>query len=753
MVTSTTSASPTTTVSLQPVTSATSTGCTSIVFSQPVTSTASTSSTSTASLHMVTSTTSTSPTTTVFSQPVTSTASTSSTSTASLHMVTSTTSSSPTTTVLLQPVTSTTSSSTSTGENNSRLNVTISNKSFNVCLLAEHSDSSSVIVSVSLQPVNSTTSTGCTSTAPLHMVTSTTSTSPTTTVILQPVPSTTSTSSTSTVSSQPVTSTASSSTSTVLLQPVPSTTSTSSTSTVSLQPVTSTTFTSSTSTVPLHMVTSTTSSSPTTTVLLQPVTSVTSTSSTSTVSLKPVTSTTSSSSTSTASLHMVTSTTSTSPTTTVPLPPITSTAFTGHTSTGLNITPLEECRTTGRCVDLLDNIENMTAEVLPLTNVTSILNVVLNASDMFLESSSADPNKLVSYGNRMLKASEKLVSMLVKPTNTSDYVTFTLDTLEVEIFMVGPQVTLEKIPRLNTTNSSVDIDLIGIAKNNNETRSAAVAFMSYNMMEKLLKPDFFNTPKDTIKTMMSTVISATLPKTTNTKLTKPVNFTLKHIREFDPSGSVSCVYWNIREWIVDGCSVLETNSNYTVCSCDHLSTFALIMQTSHPPENDPLLELLNLVCVIVGLVFFSLALLTFVLCQWSPGVNNVARINICISLLLAHLLFLLTQQFLSFIRPQQVLCAVISGLLQFFFLSGFVWMLIEAVLLFICVKNLSQISSINREVLSSGFLCVIGYLVALVVVAVSAVVDPKGYGSEKCWIKIDKGFISRFLGPVCMILT
>ncbi len=34
--------------------------------------------------------------------------------------------------------------------------------------------------------------------------------------------------------------------------------------------------------------------------------------------------------------------------------------------------------------------------------------------------------------------------------------------------MVGPQVALDKIPRLDTTNSSVDIDLIGIAKNNNE---------------------------------------------------------------------------------------------------------------------------------------------------------------------------------------------------------------------------------------------------------------------------------------------
>uniref|UniRef100_A0A673HEL0 Uncharacterized protein n=1 Tax=Sinocyclocheilus rhinocerous TaxID=307959 RepID=A0A673HEL0_9TELE len=278
------------------------------------------------------------------------------------------------------------------------------------------------------------------------------------------------------------------------------------------------------------------------------------------------------------------------------------------------------------------------------------------------------------------------------------------------------------------------------------TGSAAVAFMSYNTMENLLKPDFFNTSKDTVKTMMSTVISATLPKTTNTKLTKPVNFTLKHIR-FDPSGSLFCVYWNISEWIVDGCSVLKTNSSCTVCSCDHLSTFALIMQTS---RHDSLMELLNLVCVIVGLVFFSLALLTFALCQWSPGVNNVARINICISLLLAHLLFLII---ITVSHGLQVLCAVISGLLHFLFLSGFVWMFIEAVLLFICVKNLSQLSSINRAVLSREFLCVIGYVVALVVVAVSVVMDPNGYGSEMCWIKIDKGFISSFLGPVCMILT
>ncbi|XP_067298560.1 adhesion G protein-coupled receptor E3-like [Pseudorasbora parva] len=433
---------------------------------------------------------------------------------------------------------------------------------------------------------------------------------------------------------------------------------------------------------------------------------------------------------------------------------ISSTSVTPVTVTpDINITLPKECTNWDCFQNLLDQIENITSQVLSVNTVTNILTVVFNASESsLLSSSSVSPAKLASDGNRVLKSSEKLISTLVKPTNTSANVSFTLAALEVKVFMVGPNVTLDKIPRLVTTNSSVDIDLIGIAKNNSGG-SAAVAFMSYNTMENLLKADFFNTSNDTIKTMMSTVISATLPKTTNTKLTKPVNFTLKHIREFDPSGSLSCVYWNISEWIVDGCSVLETNSSFTVCSCVHLSTFALIMQTSRPPESDPLIKLLNLVCVIVGLVFFSLALLTFALCQWSPGVNNVARINLCVSLLLAHLLFLLTQQFLSLIRRQQVLCAVISGVLHFLFLSGFVWMSIEAVLLYICVKNLSQISSKKREVLSSGFLCVIGYTVALVVVSVSVGLLPEGYGSEHCWIKMDKGFIWSFLGPVCVILA
>ncbi|XP_056622963.1 adhesion G protein-coupled receptor E3-like [Triplophysa dalaica] len=417
------------------------------------------------------------------------------------------------------------------------------------------------------------------------------------------------------------------------------------------------------------------------------------------------------------------------------------------------MTQLSNCSETSCIQNLLNQIENITVLPLAVNDVKNLLDLAINTSEKISISSSSDPNKLKSEGNQVLKASEKLVSMLVKPTNTYDNVSFTRDSVKAQVFMVGPQVTLNEIPRLNTTNASVDIDLIGIVKNNNET--AAVAFMSYTTMENLLKAEFFNTSDITsVKTMMSTVISATLPKTTNKQLTKPVNFTLKHIREFVSGGNMSCVYLNITEWIVDGCSVLDTNSSYTVCSCVHLSTFALIMQTSSTAtEADPLMDVLNLVAVSVGLVFNSLALLTFAFCRWKPGVNNVARINLCISLLSAHLLFLLTQHFLKLIKPDQMLCNVLSRFLHFLFLSCFVWMFIEAVLLYICVKNLSQISSRQRAVLSNRFLIVIGYVIALVTVGVSVGLVPEGYGSDKCWIEVHKSFIWSFLGPVCVILA
>ncbi|KAF5898378.1 adhesion G protein-coupled receptor E3-like, partial [Clarias magur] len=99
--------------------------------------------------------------------------------------------------------------------------------------------------------------------------------------------------------------------------------------------------------------------------------------------------------------------------------------------------------------------------------------------------------------------------------------------IEIQVFMVGQYVNLTKIPTLITKNATMDMDLIGISKNN--YGSAAVVFMSYNNITGILDPSFV-TFTATNKTVMSVVVSATLPETYNTTLTEPVNFTLKHIK-------------------------------------------------------------------------------------------------------------------------------------------------------------------------------------------------------------------------------
>lgn len=38
------------------------------------------------------------------------------------------------------------------------------------------------------------------------------------------------------------------------------------------------------------------------------------------------------------------------------------------------------------------------------------------------------------------------------------------------------------------------------------------------------------------------------------------------------------MHWKGGEWVEDGCAVAETNSTHTVCSCDQMSVFALIME-------------------------------------------------------------------------------------------------------------------------------------------------------------------------------
>ncbi|CAO2640966.1 Adhesion G protein-coupled receptor E1 [Lemmus lemmus] len=104
--------------------------------------------------------------------------------------------------------------------------------------------------------------------------------------------------------------------------------------------------------------------------------------------------------------------------------------------------------------------------------------------------------------------------------------------------------------------------------------------------------------------------------------------------------------------------------------------------------------------------------------------------------------------------PLQTACAIIAGFLHYLFLACFFWMLVEAVMLFLMVRNLKVVNYFSSRNIKTLHLCAFGYGLPGLVVVISASVQPQGYGMHNiCWLNRETGFIWSFLGPVCMIIT
>uniref|UniRef100_A0A8C3F2W7 Uncharacterized protein n=1 Tax=Chrysemys picta bellii TaxID=8478 RepID=A0A8C3F2W7_CHRPI len=227
----------------------------------------------------------------------------------------------------------------------------------------------------------------------------------------------------------------------------------------------------------------------------------------------------------------------------------------------------------------------------------------------------------------------------------------------------------------------------------------------------------------------SRVVSGAVGDGRPINLSRPANFTLRHrqVRE----GKALCVYWKVEaekgSWSPDGCTAVHMNSTHTNCSCDHLSSFAVLMAptTSYP------LTIITYVGLTLSLLCLFLAILTFLLCRFIRNVSTSLHLQLCLCLFLADLLFLTT-----------VACAVIAGLLHYLFLACFSWMFLEGLHLFLTVRNLKV-----------RFMYPFGYGFPALVVAISAAVNPDGYGTSKhCWLSLERGFRWSFLGPVCAII-
>lgn len=79
--------------------------------------------------------------------------------------------------------------------------------------------------------------------------------------------------------------------------------------------------------------------------------------------------------------------------------------------------------------------------------------------------------------------------------------------------------------------------------------------------------------------------------------------------------------------------------------CSNRNVLSVV--SPQPPPQSDFLDWLNRICVSIGLFFFALAILTFLLCSWNPKINNTARLHLCLNLGLSHLLILFNEKFVN----------------------------------------------------------------------------------------------------------
>ncbi|KAG7460266.1 hypothetical protein MATL_G00219720 [Megalops atlanticus] len=278
---------------------------------------------------------------------------------------------------------------------------------------------------------------------------------------------------------------------------------------------------------------------------------------------------------------------------------------------------------------------------------------------------------------------------------------------------------------------------------------AMASLLSFKGLESSTNSSFqgLHRDHDHVRFLMdSKVVTVSVSNLHTKHLKKPVTFTLSHLQEAPADGNRTCVYWDAEihggAWSEEGCNATQSNSTHTVCVCTHLSSFAVLMAL-YDMKDSFQLQLITWVGLSISLVCLLLSIITFSCVRSIQGTRNTIHLHLCISLFLADLIFLAGISS----TKNKVGCACVAGLLHFLFLAAFCWMCLEGVQLY------RMVVLVFNTTLRSRYLMAAGYGLPAAIVAISAITNANGYGTDRhCWLSLEGGFIWSFFGPVCIII-
>ncbi|XP_063514716.1 adhesion G protein-coupled receptor E1 [Pongo pygmaeus] len=414
------------------------------------------------------------------------------------------------------------------------------------------------------------------------------------------------------------------------------------------------------------------------------------------------------------------------------------------------------CAQTNNIFSILDKVCENKTTVVSLKNTTESFVPVLKQISTWTKFTKEETSSLATVFlesvESMTLASFWKPSANVTPAVQTKY-------LDIESKVINKECSEENV----TLNLVAKGDKMKIGcstiEESESTGTTGVAFVSFVGMESVLNERFFQDHQAPLTTseiklkMNSRVVGGIMTGEKKDGFSDPVIYTLENIQPKQKFERPICVSWSSDmkggRWTSFGCVILEASETYTTCSCNQMANLAVIM-ASGELTMDFSLYVISHVGIIISVVCLVLAIATFLLCRSIRNHNTYLHLHLCVCLLLAKTLFLAGIHKTDY----KMGCAIIAGFLHYLFLACFFWMLVEAVILFLMVRNLKVVNYFSSRNIKMLHICAFGYGLPMLVVVISASVRPQGYGMHnRCWLNTETGFIWSFLGPVCTVIV
>ncbi|XP_015773524.1 PREDICTED: adhesion G protein-coupled receptor L3-like isoform X2 [Acropora digitifera] len=330
---------------------------------------------------------------------------------------------------------------------------------------------------------------------------------------------------------------------------------------------------------------------------------------------------------------------------------------------------------------------------------------------------------------------------------------FSEENYEMKIQRLAANNTDPLVFFVNNATQQFEKDRVGIELPSEALKGKDISiFIIYNNISQFV-------PKFPTLELRNRIIAAKVYPSPQGTLQENVTISF-NVRDKKEVEKPHCMFWNFTiksavngSWSTKGCSLVKYNNNETICACNHLTNFAVLMQVGEleneiTSEHLVALEIITYVGCALSLTAEVLTVIAYCTLTDFKQEQMQIRLNLVVALAAAQIAFL---SGINALEPKG-LCVFVAALIHYFYLVGFAWMFFEGVYLYLMVVKVFNTEIRLRAFYSVAWGCPAGIVVLSLVLAACQEGGLHSYiHGAFCWVSFSNNLIWTFVAPVLLV--